>query len=153
MLTGAPRSRAQLADALHRRAVPDEVATTVLDRFTEVGLIDDAGYAASYVESRHAGRGLGRRALLAELHAKGIESRTAHEAVEAIDADAEASRARALVDRRLPSIRGLDREAKVRRLAGMLARKGYASGLAFRVVNEALAAQGHDPLGEHAPDW
>ena len=63
MLTAAPRTRAQLYSALSRRGVPDETAEAVLGRFAEVGLIDDAMFAASWVESRHHGRGLSARAL------------------------------------------------------------------------------------------
>ena len=50
--------------------------------------------------------------------------------------------ARSLVDRKLASTRGLTPDARVRRLAGMLARKGYPAGVAFGVVREALAAEG-----------
>ncbi len=50
-----PRSRGQLAEALAKRQVPAEAATAVLDRFTDVGLIDDAAFAAGWVESRQAG--------------------------------------------------------------------------------------------------
>ena len=46
--------------------------------------------------------------------------------------------------RKLPSTRGQAPDARLRRLAGMLARKGYSSGLAFAVVREALAAEGDD---------
>ncbi|MFC7732812.1 regulatory protein RecX [Actinomadura keratinilytica] len=59
MLTAAPRTRAQLADALRRKKVPDEVAERVLGRFTDVGLIDDEAFAQAWVQSRHRGRGLG----------------------------------------------------------------------------------------------
>ena len=45
LLTSAPRTRAQLAAALRRRRVPDEIAESVLARFAEVGLIDDAAFA------------------------------------------------------------------------------------------------------------
>lgn len=62
------------------------------------------------------------------------------EAVNSIDAEAEAATARALVERRLPRLSGLPREAQVRRLAGMLARKGYSGGLSSRVISEALRA-------------
>src|ERR1700730_5418267 len=58
LLTIAPRPRAQLAQALHRRGVPDEAAETVLSRFADVGLIDDAAFARAWVESRHCSRGL-----------------------------------------------------------------------------------------------
>ncbi|HEY2306223.1 MAG TPA: regulatory protein RecX, partial [Streptosporangiaceae bacterium] len=63
LLTAGPRTRAQLATALRKRRIPDEVAEAVLSRFTEVGLIDDAAFARAWVESRHHSRGLARRAL------------------------------------------------------------------------------------------
>jgi regulatory protein len=117
----------------------------VLSRFAEVGLIDDRAFAAAWVDSRHAGRGLSRRALAAELRRRGVDGDVVGEAVAAVDADAEERAARQLVSRRLPSTRRLDQPARVRRLAGMLARKGYPPGLAMRVVRDALAADGSDP--------
>ena len=112
----------------------------VLDRFTEVGLVDDAAFAEVWVRTRHAGRGLSRSALTRELRAKGVDDETVADAVEAIDDDAEAAAARALVARRLPAMRSLPAEVRMRRLVGQLARKGYSGGLAMRVVREALDA-------------
>ena len=60
-LTGAPKTRQQLAELLSARGVPDDAAEAVLDRYTEVGLIDDAAFARAWVSSRQAGRGLARR--------------------------------------------------------------------------------------------
>ena len=145
LLTLQPRTRAELAVALARRGVPDDAAGTVLSRFTEVGLIDDRAFAAAWVDSRHAGRGLSRRALAAELRRRGVDGEIVGEAVAVVDAEAEERAARQLVDRRLASTRRLDQPARVRRLAGMLARKGYPGALAMRVVREALAAEGADP--------
>ena len=145
LLTLQPRTRAELAAALARRGVPDDASGTVLSRFTEVGLIDDRAFAAAWVDSRHAGRGLSRRALAAELRRRGVDGEIVGEAVAVVDAEAEERAARQLVDRRLASTRRLDQPARVRRLAGMLARKGYPGGLAVRVVREALAAEGTDP--------
>jgi regulatory protein len=140
-----PRTRAELAAALAKRGVPDEAATTVLSRFTEVGLVDDRAFAAAWVDSRHAGRGLARRALAGELRRRGVAGDIVGEAVAVVDAEAEERAARQLVDRRLAATRRLERPTRVRRLAGMLARKGYPPGLAIRVVREALAAEGADP--------
>ena len=139
-LTGAPKTRQQLADLLAGRGVPDDAAETVLDRFTEVGLIDDAAFARAWVSSRQAGRGLARRALSAELRAKGVDPEVAAEAVEAVDDDDERAAARRLVDRKLPGMRRLDRTTASRRLVAMLARKGYGGGLASAVVRDALDA-------------
>jgi regulatory protein len=143
-LTDAPRSRAELAADLSARDVPAAVADRVLDRFTEVGLVDDAAFADAWVRSRHATRGLSRSALRRELRGKGVDDETVAVAVEAIDADAEEAAARALVARRLRSTGGLPREARVRRLVGQLARKGYPGGLAARLVREALDAEAAD---------
>lgn len=137
-LTGAPKTRRQLADLLAGRGVPDDAAETVLDRFTEVGLIDDAAFARAWVSSRQAGRGLARRALSAELRAKGVDAEVAAEAVEAVDDDDERAAARRLVDRKLPGMGRLDRATASRRLIAMLARKGYGGGLAAAVVRDAL---------------
>ena len=143
-LTGAPKTRQQLADLLAGRGVPDDAAAAVLDRFTEVGLIDDAAFARAWVSSRQAGRGLARRALSAELRAKGVDPEVAAEAVGAVDDDDERATARRLVDRKVGAMRRLDRATATRRLMGMLARKGYSGGLAAAVVREALDADGAD---------
>lgn len=120
--------------------MPDEVAARLLDRFTEVGLIDDAAFARVWVESRQRGRGLAKRALAQELSRKGIDRETAREALDAVDPEAERQTARRLVRRKLPSMARLDRPVARRRLVGMLARKGYSSGVALRAVDDELGA-------------
>lgn len=143
-LEHAPRTRAELAATLSDRGVPDDVAEHVLGRFTEVGLIDDALFAQLWVTSRHRGRGLAGRALGQELRRKGVDDDVVRAAVDGLDDAQQEATARALVDRRLRSTRGVPTDARVRRLAGMLARKGYPAGMAFRVVKEALAQEGED---------
>lgn len=135
-----PRTRAELATALARRGISTEVAVEVLERYDEVGIIDDAAFARAWVSDRHRGRGLARRALASELRQRGVDADTAGAALDDLDPDTEAATARALVDRKLRSARG-EPEAVFRRLVGMLARKGYGAGLAIRVVKDAMAAQ------------
>jgi regulatory protein len=137
-LTGRARTRSELAEKLAGRNVPDAVAGRLLDRFEEVGLIDDAAFAREWVEQRQSGRGLARRALAQELRRKGIEDDVAREALDEIEDDDEVEAARMLVRAKLRTVRGLDRDKAVRRLVGMLARKGHSSSVAFRVVKEEL---------------
>jgi regulatory protein len=139
-LTGRARSRRELADKLRSRHVPDDIATRLLDRFTEVGLIDDAAFARQWVESRQAGKGLAKRALSDELRRKGVDPEVTREALDELDPEAEEAAARRLVRKKLPSMRRLDHATATRRLAGMLARKGYPAGLVFAVVREELGA-------------
>lgn len=152
LLTAAPRSRRQLADAMARRGVPDDVAERVLDRFTEVGLVDDAAYARMLVRSRHESRGLARRALAVELRRKGIDDELAAEALTEVDAEDEEEAARALLHRRWrPDV---DPEVMTRRALAMLARKGYPSGLSLRLIAEMRDDGGHrsDWPGESTTD-
>jgi regulatory protein len=150
LLTLAPRTRAQLADALRQRGIPDDVAEDVLGRFAGAGLIDDAAFARAWVDSRHYGRGLSGRALTAELRQRGVDEDRIKEAVDELGPDAEAQTARRLVERKLAATVGQAPEARVRRLSGMLARKGYPPGLAFRVIREALEAEGMETGGIEA---
>lgn len=135
-----PRTRAELAAALGRRGISVEVAAQVLDRYDEVGMIDDAAFARAWVTSRHAGRGLARRALATELRQRGVDADVAREALGELDEETEAATARALAERKLRSAAGPP-EAVFRRVVGMLARKGYPPGVAIRAVKDALAAR------------
>ncbi|MEW2474194.1 regulatory protein RecX [Micromonospora gifhornensis] len=135
-----PRTRAELATVLARRGISEETADAVLDRYDEVGIIDDAAFARAWVSSRHAGRGLARRALANELRQRGVDGDTASAALDELDESTEAETARALVERKLRTARG-EPDAVFRRLVGMLARKGYPPGVAIRAVKDALAAQ------------
>ncbi|HTR69126.1 MAG TPA: regulatory protein RecX [Mycobacteriales bacterium] len=121
-----------------RRGVPDETATAVLDRFAEVGLIDDAAFAAAWVGSRHHGKGLARRALADELRRRGVEEDVAREALGAVTTDDEVAAAQRLVRRRLPALGGVSRPVATRRLLALLGRKGFGESLAYAVVRQAL---------------
>jgi regulatory protein len=148
-LTAAPRTRAQLEEAMSRRGVPDAVAGAVLDRFEEVRLVDDGEFARQWVETRHTGRGLARRALSHELRQRGVADETLQEAVDVIGEEEELEAARALVRRRLASLAGDDPMRRTRRLAGMLARKGYGAEIAFRAIREVT---GETSIGEDPDD-
>lgn len=146
-LTNTPKTRSQLFDVLIKRGCAEEVATAVLDRFAEVGLVDDAAYARGLTQTRRARKGLSRRAIAHELRGKGIADEVAEEALGELDPAQEEEQARELVRSRLQRLHGLDREVQVRRLAGLLARKGYPSGIVSRVVFEEV-----DAAAKHARD-
>lgn len=151
LLTVAPRTRAQLADAMRRRGVPEQVAESVLDQLTDARLIDDTVFAKAWVESRHHGRGLSRRSLSAELRQRGVDSDDITEAVEILDPDQEIETARHLAERKLAATRGQPPEVRMRKVAGMLARKGYTPTLAYRLIREGLEREGETLAYEPEP--
>lgn len=151
ILTAAPKSRAELEQSLARKGYPEAVVGPVLDRFDEVGLVDDAAYADMLVRTRHAERGLSRRALAMELRRRGIAEETAADALEQVDPDDERVAALALARKHVARTRGLERDVRVRRAVGALGRKGYAPGVSFGVVRDALAEEGEDDLDDDYP--
>ena len=146
-LSMAPRSRAQLEKKLRQRGCEDDVAAKVLDRMAEVGLIDDEAYAQMLVRSKQSDKGLARRALAHELRKQGIDQEIADEALGQVGAGDERLRAEQLVAKKLRSMRGLAPEVQTRRLAGLLARKGYSGEVAWPIIRDAV-----DGLPEHRRD-
>ncbi len=137
-LTSRARSRQELEQALTERDVPAEVATRVLNRFEEVGLVDEAAFARDWVASRQQSRALSSRALRYELRGKGVADELVDEALDDLGPDADRAAADDVVRRKLRSVRSLPPEVAQRRLMGALARKGFSAGLAAQVVRDAL---------------
>lgn len=146
-LTMAPRSRKQLEDKLREKDCADDVAREVLDRMEAVGLVDDEAYAQMLVRAQQTGRGLAKRALRQELRRKGVDDDTADATLDDINDADERDRARALAAKKMRSMHGLDATVQTRRLAGMLARKGYSSAVSWAVIREVIA-----DAPEHQPD-
>ena len=138
LLTTRPRSRVELAGALRRRGIPEEVGEPVLDRLAELGLVDDAALAEAAVYSGHNHRSLGRRALSTELRRRGVPDEVVREAVVVVRPEDEERRARELVRRKLRVSTVRETSSVACRLAAMLIRKGYSEGLAWRVVRDEL---------------
>jgi regulatory protein len=144
LLDAAPKTRAQLAEAMRKRGVPDDAANEVLDRFEEVGLLDDAAFANAWVTSRQAGRGLAPRALSNELRQRGVAEPLIAEAVGSVDSEDVEAAARDLVTRRARATAGMPTAVRMRRLVALLNRKGYSGELAVRVVREVLAVDAEE---------
>jgi regulatory protein len=144
LLTVRARTRAELAGQLTKRGYPEDVSAGVLDRLTDVGLVDDEDFAEQWVRSRHVNAGKGKRALASELRTKGVDDEVIAAVLADIDSDAERSRAEQLVADKLRRERltdGTDDVKVARRLVSMLVRRGYHQSMAFDVVKVALASE------------
>ncbi|MBN9103953.1 MAG: regulatory protein RecX [Propionibacteriaceae bacterium] len=137
-LTVRARSRAELARALKRKGTPDEVSGEVLDRLEEVGLVDDAAFAREWLAAGDRRR-RSRSALLAELAEKGVAREVVDEAVAELDSDRDYVVARGYAETKLAGLARVEPSARYRRLAGALARRGFAAGVVAQVTREVLA--------------
>ena len=136
-LSRSPRTRFQLAKMLTDRNVPQEIIERLLDRFTEVGLIDDAAFAKAFTTSRRLSRGLSKSALKRELATVGVDQELIQEALENIDSEAELVLATELAIKRIRSLSSLERDVQYRRLAGYLGRRGFSSGIVGSAIRTA----------------
>lgn len=136
------RSRKELTQDLKSRDVPADAAAEVLDRFAEVGLINDAAFAQEWVESR--GRRSGAARLRQELRLKGVAEEDIADAIAGRGDLADLTNARELATRKSATMKGLDRVVRQRRLTALLARRGYSSAVIRRVIGEILQAETPD---------
>jgi regulatory protein len=142
LLAARPRSKDELRRALRRKGFDDETSETLLSKLNKAGLVDDAEFAELWVHSRHTRQGLARSALIMELKRKGVDSEIAVQAASEVDSESEEQRARELVRKRLRSLGNVDEQTAIRRLLGVLARKGYPQSLAYTIVREELREAG-----------
>lgn len=136
-LAKSAKSKQQLREILEKREIPSEIAEPILERFTEVGLIDDQAFAATLVSSRRAFRGLSKSAIRQELKTKGVAAQVIETALETVSAEDELRSAKELALKRFNQMAHLDKTTRDRRLAGFLQRKGYSNSVAFAAIRWA----------------
>jgi regulatory protein len=138
LLAQRARSRRELADALRRRGVPEEVSRPLLDRFAEVGLVDDVDLAQSLARA-HTAKGLAPAAAAARLRQRGLDDGAVAKALAEQRPEDVMAAAREFAAKRLSRMAGLPPEVQARRLLAQLARRGYRPEAAIRVVREVLS--------------
>ena len=136
LLTHSPRSVAQLRERLLARDVEPHIVDEIVERYREVGLLNDPELAATIARTRHRERGKSRRAVRQELQLKGFEADDIDAALEQISDDDEHEVARELAFKRWGQLESIDRDKRVRRVVSMLGRRGYSPSLAFALVRE-----------------
>jgi len=139
-LTRGPRTKLQLARMLSEKGVPDEIAQPLLDRFEDVGLIDDAAFARAFARDRRQSRGLSKSALRRELTQAGVDLELVTDALEEYSSEDDLELAIRLVEKRWQGLARLESDARYRRLSGYLGRRGFSGstiGAAIRAVADS----------------
>lgn len=143
-LTQRAYTRYQLEDYLQRKSADNDVIQRVLDRFEEVGLINDRDYAAEFIRARRSVKGTGPAVLRMELKKRGIDDDVIAAALEhRIGEDIDV--AREIAQRKLASLSRFDSNTQSRRLVSFLMRRGYSAHLAYAVARELVSAVEVEP--------
>jgi regulatory protein len=135
-LAAQDRTRHELASAMAAKNVPDEVAAGLLNRFEELGLVDDEAFAQRWVESRQTRRHRSRLALRRELSGKGVDRETVDGVLSTVSVEDELDAARAYAEKVSGSLSGLESVVRRRRLTDRLARRGFGFGVISRVLKD-----------------
>lgn len=143
LLDHRARSRHELRTRLLDLAFEPRVVEDVLDDLHASHLVDDEQFARDWVRQRHQRRGKSRRVLDRELSQKGVAAETRSEALEQIDPAEERDTAYQLAEKKARSIKSVpedrrERDKQLRRVLGVLARRGFPEGMAFQVAREVL---------------
>lgn len=143
LLDSRARSRQELRDRLVKAEFEPELVDEVLDSFQRNGLVDDLAFAREWVRQRFERRGKSAAMLDVELQRKGVGEADRAEALSAIDRDDERAVARALATKKAKQVKRIpedrqQRDKELRRIVGVLARRGFNSGMSLELAREAL---------------
>ncbi len=165
-LEARPRSTDEVRRRLRQAGYRGELVEVAIARLTELGYLDDAGFARSWVESRDRARPRGARALRDELRRLGIGTADAEAALAArealatgddpddpdgmsgagerasSDASDEAAAARLLVRKGAALVREQDPRKRRARAYALLVRAGFDPGTAGRAATSWLLTVG-----------
>jgi len=134
-LSRSMKTKWQLAQILEKREIPAEIASSLLDRFEEVQLIDDAVFAAAYVRSR-VEKGKSSRIIGRELQQKGVDRSIVEEAISGISRDDEEKMVLELGRARWDRLVDVPPDARYRRVSGFLMRRGFSSSMVSSALRE-----------------
>ncbi|MEA2476196.1 MAG: regulatory protein [Actinomycetota bacterium] len=143
LLARRSRSRNELEGRLIGAGFEPEIVAAALGRLGQLGLVDDAAFARSWIDERAVAKGYGAAKLVAELEAKGVDHELARQAVSEIDSD-EIQRAAAVALKLAPRVAHRPLAAQASALAGMLLRRGFGGESTEAAVRSVLPPEGWD---------
>ena len=152
------RARREIETRLAQKGYEEGVISQVIANLTRLGLLDDAQFAAQWVEAktREGGsRPVGRRRLSSELYGKGVAREQIAEAVEKVTNADELALARAAAGKKVRTV-PTDRDAlqaERRKLMGFLQRRGFGWETVKQVTREALPSPGDESLEEAEEEY
>jgi regulatory protein len=140
--TPPPKQPAKPADP-----IPPAVIDQVVQRLTELELLDDRAYGQMLIRDLTRGKPAGPALLKQKLYAKGLDRKLIDELVaEATDdPDQQAEDATDFARKKARSMRHLEPEKQKRRLYGQLARRGFAPDAIRTAMDAALDELNDEP--------
>jgi regulatory protein len=137
LIERSSKSSGQLRTALLEKEFPVQLVDQMIDRFIEVGLIDDMALAKDLTEVAVSRKSKAKSVISRELRAKNFPQEAIDAAISEIDSEAELEVAKKLAESRYRQLLKLEPEVRTRRLSSYLMRKGYSSSVVWTAVRHA----------------
>lgn len=143
------RAKREIQTRLTQKGYDENVIAQAIEKLARLGLIDDAQFAAQWVEAKTrigGSRPVGKRRLSSELFGKGVAKDQIEEAIGQVSAADELALARAAAQKKVRVV-PTEREAmqsERQKLMGFLQRRGFGWEIVKRVTREALPAPGEE---------
>lgn len=132
MLALRSRSRREIDDALRALNLRDSIRAGIVGELEEKGLVDDARFAREFIALKKDVRHLGPHRLRHDLGRRGLARAAVDSALADFGAGEQEAMARALVEKHLGA--SVPDEKSVRRIVGVLRRKGYDYAVVNRIA-------------------
>lgn len=145
ILAQRDHSRQELRTKLLDRDHPEPVVDALLVKLEDARLLDDRRFAQSFVRSQREGRGASQSAIRRSLRQRGVADEDAAEALEQAGDDFPI--ALEVARKKARSTRSLAPEVRLRRILGVLGRRGFGGSVAHRAAREALEEHPGDGAG------
>lgn len=135
-------SRSELTAKLQKRGAPGNAIDAALDDLQRMGYIDDAKYAEEKARYLREQRKLDRRRAEVDLLQSGIRHDLVCNALdEAYGTNDPLAAARELIAKEAPKLSNVSPQVARRRLAGMLARRGFDYESVRKLLDDALGPE------------
>jgi len=140
-LRGRSLSTAEALLVLNVTGVDSGDASEIVEKFIEMGYIDEVKLADQIIHSHNVRKGLGRKGVEVEMRRRKLDPGIMMDKLEELPDD-EAERAIELASKRILQMERFDDQTIDRRLTGFLMRKGYGSAAVRLAVRAAMDGRG-----------
>jgi regulatory protein len=135
-LSHRDRSTRETADHLKKKGFEEAVVQETLCYLKEANYLDDRRFAEHWARTRAENKQFGKFRLRQELIGKGLSKDLIDETLDTLfETVKEIDLARAVVEKKLPSMQDLNPDKKKSRLIGLLQRKGFSSDVIYKVLD------------------
>lgn len=134
-LSYRPRTTKEVTDKLKDKGIPVEIIEAVVEDLKELKLLDDWGFAHSWIAERLAHRPGGKRLLHRELRQKGVDVGVIEKAIDKFYPQ-ELKVARELLRKKMRRFKGLEPRKVKAKVWSLLLRRGFSSQTAQECLEE-----------------